>query len=93
MSTSAAVDKGTFFWRKGQPEGAGCIENSIEDAVGRVGNPHHRFGDDDVVGRAGAVPFKRRSGRRLGDLVFAGLGFRGNGIAWLLTRGLVLLFA
>ena len=45
------------------------------------------------LARLGWFPFKWRSGLRLGNLVGAGLGFRGNGIAWLLTRGLVLLFA
>jgi len=86
------VHKGPFF-EKGRLRELVVSRTASKTPGGRGGNPHYPFGDGEVVGKAGVVPFKWRSGLRLGDLVGAGLGFRGNGIAWLLTRGLVLLFA
>ena len=87
---------------KGQPGGAGCVENGIEDAADRVGNPVQRLGVDEGVGKAGLVrvkipvevPVKGRRRLRVGDLGRGGLGFCGSsGIAWLLDRGLRLLAA
>ena len=58
--------------------------------AGRVGNPHYSFGEDEGVGRAGVGSVKWRSGLRRapgGDMVGAGLGFRGgDGIAWVFRR-------
>ena len=43
---------------KGQPGGAGCVENGIEDRVGRGGNPVQRLRDGEGVGKVGLVRVK-----------------------------------
>ena len=83
------------------------MQSSIEAAAGRGGNPVQPFRDDEGAGKAGVVPLnvafnvafnvgvKGRRGLRLRDLGRGGFGFfcGGDGIAWLLARGLRLLAA
>ncbi len=94
---SAAARKRTFSERKGQPGGAGWVENGVDDAFGRGRNPAQRLRDGEGVGKAGLVrvqipfriPVKGRRRLRIRGLGRSGLGFRGgNEIVWLLARGL-----
>jgi hypothetical protein len=105
--TSAAPPGEASIWGKGPPEGGGFVQNGLEGEVGCVGNPVQLFGVDEGIGKGGLVPVEverrgvaswfggRFGGRiRLGDVGRGGSGFCGdNGIRWLLTYRLVLLFA